>query len=278
MDEQLKTGRTALITGAASGIGAEVAKRLDEQGFHLILSGSNQEKLKQFSHTLRAQPDLIVADLCQAESVARVCQQIRDLDDGLDVAFFNAGMIEIGEFSDREASAIDRELDLNLRSVLHLVNACLPNMKQNKSGHIIVTSSLGGIMAMKGNSVYSATKFALRGFLSALQQELIKDNIKVSGIYPGGIDTDMLRYEAINNGSALNFLNEPKSVDDVADVFMKALKTGRLENYVPYSDGVLSRLVSLVPGLIPRIMPFFERKGEQGRQKFIRSRKLDQKS
>ena len=124
---------------------------------------------------------------------------------------------------------------------------------------------------MRGSSVYSATKFALRGFLSALQQELMKDGIKVSGIYPGAIDTDMLRYEALNGGSPLNFLNRPKRVEVVGDAFMRTLKTAQLETYVPYSDSIGARLLGMFPWFIPRLLPYLERSGEKGRKKFVRS-------
>jgi short-subunit dehydrogenase len=261
----------AFITGAGSGIGAEVARRLDQAGYQLIISGSNRGKLEAMASSLERPPIVEVSNLTDREAVKKLCQKLRTEYAGLAIAFINAGTVEIGSFADRDPEAIDREIDINLRSALHLIQACIPGMQQRSRGHIIATSSIGGTFGMRGSSVYSATKFALRGFLSALQQELMVDGIKVSGLYPGAIDTDMLRYEALNGGSPLNFLNKPKSVDEVGDAFMRTLKTGQLEAYVPYSDSIGTRLLGMFPWFIPRLLPYLERSGEKGRDKFVQS-------
>jgi short-subunit dehydrogenase len=261
----------AFITGAGSGIGAEVAKRLDQAGYQLIISGSNRAKLEAMAGSLERPPIIEVSNLTDREAVKALCQKLRTEYAGLAIAFINAGTVEIGSFADRDPEAIDREIDINLRSALHLIQACIPGMQARGCGHIIATSSIGGTFAMRGSSVYSATKFALRGFLSALQQELMAEGIKVSGIYPGAIDTDMLRYEALNGGSPLNFLNKPKKVEDVGDAFMRTLRTGQLETYVPYSDSIATRLLGMFPWFIPRLLPYLERSGEKGRDKFVQS-------
>ncbi len=266
--------RHAFITGAGSGIGAEVAKRLDQAGYHLIISGSNRKKLETLAKELQSTPDIEIANLTQQSEVKALCDRLRNNYSSLDIAFINAGTVEIGDFADRDPELIDREIDINLRSALHLIHACIPGMRKFGHGHIIATSSIGGTFAMRGSSVYSATKFALRGFLSGLQQELLPYGVKVSGLYPGAIDTPMLRYEATNGGSPLNFLNKPKTVKDVGDAFMRTLKTGQLETYTPYSDSISARLLNLIPWIIPKLLPHFEKSGEKGRRKFINDNKL----
>ncbi len=265
----------ALITGAGSGIGKAVCHRLDKLGYSLIVSGSNQNKLDKLASQLQTTPHIEVADLSNSQDLCGLCNSLGSKYPALDIVFANAGMIGIGHFSERDTMSVDQELDVNLRSVLHIINACLPNMRAAKKGHIVATSSIGGIMSLQGSSVYSATKFALRGFLAALQQELATDNIKVSGVYPGAIDTPMLRHEACHGGSSLNFIQQPSSVDEVADSFMRALHTGKLENYVPYGDSVLARFLSVFPWITPKILPFLEKAGEKGRQKFIAAHGLD---
>jgi short-subunit dehydrogenase len=263
----------ALITGAGSGIGAEVAKRLDQKGYQLVISGSNKVKLQALSDSLRKPAYIEVADLSDRQNVENLCNQIKQYP-AFDIVFMNAGVVGIGGFSDRERNSIDQELDVNLRSVLHLIHACIPAMISQRRGHILATSSVGGIFSLPGSSVYSATKFALRGFLCSLHQELKASGVKVSGLYPGAIDTEMLRREAVSGGSSLNFLGAPKTVDDVADAFMKTLKSGQLETYIPYSDGVSARLLSVIPWAISMLLPSLSRIGEKGRRKFIKSRNL----
>jgi short-subunit dehydrogenase len=265
----VSTAKTALITGAGSGIGAEVAMRLAKQGFHLIVSGSNRGKLETLVDRLPGSADIEVVDLAAASEVESFCERIREKHVPLDVAFINAGMVVPGKFADRSSESIDREIDVNFRSAVHLIQACIPEMKVRQQGHIVATSSIGAILALGDSSVYSATKFALRGFLSGLQQELGKEGIKVSGLYPGAIDTEMLRYEAENGGSALNFLHPPASVAEAGDAFMKILRTGQLEAYVPYRDSISARVLSLFPGIVPRLLPKFLEKGEAGREKYL---------
>ena len=264
----------ALITGAGSGIGEAVCYRLDKLGYRLVLSGSTRGKLDTLAAKLQYPAIIEVADLSKRDDVDRLCNSLRQYEAGLEIVFVNAGMVGIGHFAERDAQQIDRELDINLRSALLIISACLPKMQQQKKGHIIATCSIGGIMSLRGNSIYSASKFALRGFLASLQQELINDNIKVSGLYPGAIDTPMLRHEACNGGSPLNFLQEAKSVDDVADAFIRTLKTGRLETYIPYSDSITARLLSVFPWITPKIIGYFEKAGEKGRIKFLAARNL----
>jgi len=267
----MKTERTALLTGAGSGIGAEVAQRLAQQGYHLIISGSNRRKLESLAEKLPVSPIIEVVDLSQSQQVAEFCGRLRDFHPPLDIAFINAGIVEPGPFAKRESASIDREIDINLRSALHLIQACIPGMKRQRRGHIIATCSIGGILALGDSSVYCATKFALRGFLSGLRQELAAHGIKVCGLYLGAIDTPMLRFEAENGGSPLNFLHTPASTADVAEAFMKALKTGRLETYLPYRDSITARILSLVPWVIPKLLPRFEKAGEAGRLQYIKS-------
>lgn len=272
--EQEQT-KLAFITGAGSGIGYAISKELDKAGYRLIISGSNPQKLERLADELGHAPSIEICDLSDRDNTLRLCEKIQRDYGGIDVAFINAGVVVPGDFCDRSIDSIDRELDINLRSALYLIQSCIPAMKQRQKGHIIATSSIGGIMALQGSAVYSATKFALRGFLSALHQELKQDNIKVSGLYPGAIDTPMLRHEALNNGSPLNFLGTPKSTRDVAQAFMKTLENGNLETYIPYSDSLTSRLLGLIPGAIPKLTPSLMKQGEKGRRRFIKNKKLE---
>jgi len=107
-----------------------------------------------------------------------------------------------------------------------------------------------------------------------LAAELAPHGVSVSAVYPSGIDTPMLRYEALNGGSPLNFINQPHSADDVAAIMLRALKTKKLEYYVPYGDSVFGRLVCSFPWVLMPLYPLLQWWGERGRKKFISSRNL----
>ncbi|MEM7279669.1 MAG: SDR family oxidoreductase, partial [Pseudomonadota bacterium] len=125
-----------------------------------------------------------------------------------------------------------------------------------------------------GSSIYSATKFALRGFLASLQAELKTSGIHVSGIYPGAIDTPMLRYEAQEGGSALNFIAPPATPEEVTKAFFKLLKRPKLEVYVPHSGSLSARFFAgVLPAIANKMIPGLERKGEKGRQRYLKSQR-----
>jgi NAD(P)-dependent dehydrogenase (short-subunit alcohol dehydrogenase family) len=261
--------KVALITGAAGGIGSEVARRLHRQGYQLTLVDIDAAGLECLAEDLPGAIP-VVLDCSDRNALAELVEQIKARFERIDVAFINAGIVFPGEVIALSTGDIDLQLEVNLRSAIHLIKACAEHMVERGSGHIVATVSIGGILALKGNATYAATKFGLRGFLNCLRDELLSKNVQVSGIYPSGVDTPMLRYEACNGGSALNFVGHPQSVQDVGNAFEYALRSKQLEIYVPYFDGVLSRFFALFPWSLHWFYPLMEWIGERGRRKYIR--------
>lgn len=262
--------KTALITGATGGIGKEICHQLNEQGYHLLLLGSNQNAIEALAYEMYS-AIAITCDLSDSAQVQNLCDQLMFQTPSIDVAFINAGMIQPGNLVSTPSQSIQKMLDINLCSAIHLIKACSINMQAKQSGHIIATVSMGGILPLKGSATYSAAKFGLRGFLAAIHHELKPKGIKVSGLYPSGVDTAMLRYEAQNGGSALNFINKPAQVKDVAKGFFKALKTGKLEIYSPYRESLFARCVNSFPWLLSVLYPVMEKIGEQGRKRYLKA-------
>lgn len=266
----------ALVTGAASGIGAEVARRLASRG-HTVITVDRTDELSQAAAAATASDAVGVAcDLSDSASVASICERISsDWANDLDVLVCNAGIIKPDDVADLTPTVIDLHLDIMLRSPMHMINAAIPSMLARKSGHVLATVSMGGIVPMPGSSAYSAAKFGMRAFLAALYAEVRSEGVNVSGIYPNAVDTPMLRQEAASGGSALNFVGEVKSIDDVADAYERALDTGKLEFYVPYSDSISGRLTAMKLSAIPKIIPSLNKIGERGRAKYLASPEPD---
>lgn len=179
--------KVALITGAVGGIGKETTKLLHQEGYDLWLLDINEEGLKAMQQNY---PDarISVCDLNKDKEVANLFQEVAANDD-LFLAFINAGVITSGDVIDLPLEKIDLQLQVNLRSAIHLNHACGKKLKERREGHIINTVSMGGILGLRGSATYSATKFGLRGFLMGFHSEMKPYGVHVSGIYPSGVDS-----------------------------------------------------------------------------------------
>lgn len=264
------TSPAALITGAASGIGAEVASRLNRRGYHVIAVDRTQELADAAVAAIGGDATGVACDLTDRQRVADLCEQIATTwRDELEVLICNAGIITPGDALDISHESIDVQLDVMLRSPLHLIRAALPQFVTRDGGHLLATVSMGGIIPLPKSATYSAAKAGLRAFLAAVNAEVSGTQVKVSGVYPSAVDTPMLRHEATSGGSALNFVGAVQTTDRVADAFERALDTGRLEVYVPYSDSLSARMAMWTPALITRLLPLLNRIGERGRTKYL---------
>ncbi len=266
--------KTALITGAAGDIGFCVATKLSQLGYNLILTDIDVDKLdslyKDFTDIEKHK-----VDLSNRSELALFQNKISNEYGHINLAFINAGMIIVGDVLELSEEEIDLQLELNLRSAIHLIKTCATNMVKYSSGHIITTVSMGGIVGLKGSAIYSTTKFGLRGYLMSLRDELIDKGVRVTGIYPSGVDTQMLRYEARSGGSNLNFVSQPISVDSVANAVLKSLKSNHLEVYLPYSESISARFLSLFPWLLKYLYPSLEKLGQRGLKKYLNKIEID---
>lgn len=258
----------AIVSGATGGIGKHVAQILYEQGYQLFLIDIDEQGLAEL---LARYPNAQIRaiDLTEAEALETLCQEIETLDEELALAFINAGKVIPSEVLDLNRSELQREIDLNLRSTMALNHACGIKMREQGYGQIITTVSMAALVALPGSAAYSASKFGLRGFLIAFCAELAPFGVSVSMLLPSAIDTPMLRFEALNGGSALNFISKPLEVEVVGAVFEKAQKTKKLEYFIPYRDSIFGRLVCSFPTILTFIYPLLCSLGERGRKQFI---------
>jgi short-subunit dehydrogenase len=187
----------------------------------------------------------------------------------------NAGIIRPGDIVDLSFDDIERHIAVNLLAPMRLIKVAGVVMKRRREGCILSIVSAAGLVALPGSAAYSASKFGLRGFLTAAGMELEPFGVKVRGVFPGAVDTPMLRYEATHGGSVLNFLNKDVlSADDVATACLKAMDGTKLETHLPFGDSVTAKIVSVFPGLMPRLIPMFEKQGKKGLARFLKSRGL----
>ncbi len=209
----------------------------------------------------------IVCDLTDSASVAAAAASVRAITGQVDVIVNNAGFIKPGPFLSLREEDIDRQVQINLLGPLRILHHFLPAVPNG--GSVVNIISMAGILPLEDSTVYTSGKFGLRGFSSSLSLELRSRGIRVSGIFPSGVDTPMLRMEAQNGGSPLNFVSDPLSAEQVADLAMRAVREGRLEYYLPYGDGVMSRIFGCIPWILPSLLPMFLKKGVVGHKRYL---------
>lgn len=269
--------KIALITGGGGAIAEAIAIRLENEGYQLLLSDISFEKMSQVKGKLKGNPHFFVCDQTNPDEIQNLIHSIQKDYPEISVLINNAGYTKEGPFTSQTTSDIQRQIWINLLSPIHITHGILPLMLKHGEGAIVSIVSIGGIIALADSSLYSAGKFGLRGFLTALYEELRNTKIKVSGIYPAAVDTPMLLHEALNGGTTLNWVNQVQSPDDVAKAVMKGIKKGTLEIYVPYSDGLVSRLVAVFPWLMGILSPILRWIGERNQQKWLKKKGITEK-
>ena len=262
----------ALLTGAAGGIGEAVGHRLVARGYQVLAAERNLELASKAAAAIGSDTLAVAADLTSPDEVAALCKRIEEeWAEHLEVVVNNAGAVVPGDVADASHAELDLQLDVMLRSVMHITAASTRVFKAKNRGHVLATVSIGGIIALPTSAAYSASKAGVRAYFAALSAELHKTNIYVSGIYPSAVDTPMLRHEATHGGSLLNWLGKVHSPETVADVYEKALDGHKLEYYIPYSDSILSKIAESFPQIVPPLLPLLNRIGKAGRDKWMRT-------
>lgn len=180
--------RTALVTGASSGIGAAVARRLgDEDGWRLVLTGRDPVRLRQVADDTSA--TAFAADLTLPGAGRQLTDFTLATAGPVDLLVAGAGVGWAGEFLDMPPRTIDDVLDVNLLATLRLVRLLLPGMVAAGSGRVVLIGSLAGSVAVRDEAVYSAAKAAIGAFADSLRYELRGTGVGVTHVVPGVVDT-----------------------------------------------------------------------------------------
>jgi ribitol 2-dehydrogenase len=218
----LMKGKIAAITGAASGIGLECAKTLLAEGAKVVLVDRAQDKLEQLCKELGPNALPFVVDLLKPSDVSGMLPRILEIAGGLDVFHANAGAYIGGPVAEGDPDAWDRMLNLNINAAFRSVHAVLPYMIEKKTGDILFTSSIAGVVPVVWEPIYTASKFAVQAFVHSTRRQVAQHGVRVGAVLPGPVVTALLddwpkekMDEALANGS----LMQPKEVAD-AVLFM----------------------------------------------------------
>jgi len=236
-------GRTVLLTGATGGIGHSIARSLSAREARLVLTGRRAERLDQLASELDART--LTVDLADRRAVAQLGQEAEAA--GVEILIANAALPASGAFEELTEDQIDRMLEVNLRAPIALARALAPSMIERRRGHMVFMSSLSGKTASPASSLYSATKFGLRGFALGLREDLGRYGVGVSTVFPGFIrDAGMFADTGIKLPPGVG----TRSPQDVAGAVISAIERNRAEVDVA---PLALRLGAAFGGLAPSI-------------------------
>lgn len=205
----------AAITGAASGIGLECARAMLAAGARVVLIDHAEGKLKEVCSDLGTQAIPLVLDLTHPESVTGMMPRILEETGRLDIFHANAGSYVGGDVLGGDPDAWDRMLNLNINAVFRSIHAVLPHMVERKTGDIVVTSSVAGLVPVVLEPIYTASKHAVQAFVHTLRRQVARHGIRVGAVAPGPVVTALLSdwpKEKMDDALASGSLMEPKEV------------------------------------------------------------------
>ncbi len=186
------TGKVAAITGAASGIGLECARHLVAAGVRVALVDRNESVLKAVCEELGPQAFPVVVDLMDPKSVAGMMPRILEKAGQLDIFHANAGSYVGGEVVDGDPDAWDRMLNLNINAAFRSIHAVLPHMVERKTGDIVVTSSIAGLVPVVWEPIYTASKHAIQAFVHTVRRQVARHGLRVGAVAPGPVVTALI--------------------------------------------------------------------------------------
>ena len=204
----------AIITGASTGLGRSLSVKLSDQYFICLIS-RKQEKLKKTEALILGknnQCQIIEADVCKEDSIDSIYSQIKNKSN-IELLINNAGVALFKDITKLKIKDWDKQLNTNLRAPFLMTKMIVDDLKSKKTGKIVFINSVAGINPYRDSTAYVASKHGLKGFASALREELREHNVKVISIYPGAINTPL--WDDLDMDS---FRSDMMDRDDVCDI------------------------------------------------------------
>jgi NADP-dependent 3-hydroxy acid dehydrogenase YdfG len=253
-------GKVAAITGAGSGMGQAIARSLASQGCHIALSDINEANLQQTADSLSKYDvkisihPLDVADRAAVESFA---EDVIANHGQVHMVFNNAGVSVTDSVEHMSYDDMEWLMNINFWGVIYGIKSFLPHLQRVDDAHIINTSSIFGTIAVPSQSIYNASKFAVKGYTFALRQELADTHINVSCVQPGGVKTGIIsssRYVPQDNASATKeeFSEQFESMAQLtSEQAAEQILRGVLKNKAQILVGKDAKLAALIERILP---------------------------
>jgi short-subunit dehydrogenase len=241
--------KVALVTGASSGIGEATARRLDRDGYRVLLVARRADRLEALAKELQ-DADFVAADLTEGDAPNRVRERAEE-EGQLDLLVNNAGGSQRGQFGEAGHANVKHDMDLNFDAVLRLTEALLPLLRRSAPSSIVNVSSVAGRVGRPGAGAYSASKFALAGWTESIRPEERQHDVHVGLVLPGFVATEGFPQQQLTGRRATRWI--VSTPEKVADAIVQAGPGGKAERYVPRPWALVPVARHGLPGIWRRI-------------------------
>lgn len=261
--------RSFFLTGCASGIGKHVCTLLAREGHEIYATDVNMPALEAAAveqNWPSEQVRLDKLDVRSYDETAAVFDKAVQAFGKIDVCMNIAGILKPNWVHETPLSEIDTQVDINVKGVMYGTIIASKHMVQRKSGHIINFASLAGVAPIPGHSVYSGTKYAVRGFSQTAYGELKLHNVNVTAVCPDAVDTPLLHVPEKEAAAMLFSGSRLLKVEEIGQLIMREVLPKKPPlACIPLSRTILCRIADLFPALSQWMMPIFIRKGLEHR-------------
>lgn len=228
-----------VITGAARGIGAHLARQLALSGARVALLGLEPQLLQSLASELGEQHLWVECDVCSIPAMQNAVDKVLQKFGRIDVVVANAGIASSGTVAVTPTAALLKTVEVNLNGVINTVSQTLPAMTKSQ-GYYLLVSSAAALKSTPGSSAYSASKSGVDHFANAFRLEVAHKGIDVGVVYPAWVDTDLVKDQQQSLDSFNDMLrqlpwpfNVITSVDDCTQAFVEAIEQRKRKQYIP---------------------------------------------
>ncbi|MCG8425288.1 MAG: SDR family NAD(P)-dependent oxidoreductase [Proteobacteria bacterium] len=271
----MKLNSVFFITGGGNGIGARLAELVIDHGHRVVVADIDETAATERCRALGRRALPVLLDVRSVKGWASALDQAWARFGAVDTLVNNAGLLHTGWVRDQTPEQIEHMIAVNLLGLINGVSAVVPRFNAQKHGHVINVASLAAFVPLKGQTVYSATKHAVRAFHHGVALEHEDDPIDFTLICPGAVETGMLRKQIGQDSNAVAFSDPALSPEQVARAIYSAARTRRAEVVLPRLQGSAARLI----GVLPRMLRAATRRAEKkGLEVLARRRRADTKN
>jgi NADP-dependent 3-hydroxy acid dehydrogenase YdfG len=259
----VEPGSVFFITGAADGIGAATAELVASRGHQVAVCDLNQSAGAALCERLGEKAHAITLDVRDTGSWERALEEAWQRFGRIDVLVNNAGVIHTGWVNEQPLEDLEHMIEVNLLGLMKGVRATVPRFQAQGHGHVINIGSLASFVPLPGQSVYAATKHAVRAFHHGYAMEQRDGRVTFTLVCPGVVDTQMLRKQVGIEASYISFSMPPLRPEAVARAILRGAEKKPHEILIPVLQGEGLRFLGIFPRILRWIAPGFEARGRK---------------